>query len=305
MSDLKECVICNKLWYYLTKKNGYDFCKCSICWLVWVSNQPDFKKLKKIYNHPKYHKSRVISEYWPTIVPEYKWILRNLNKIISWKNVNSLSWMKILDVWCSNWEFLFRAKKEYNLKDYWLEINTNTYKTALKNKINVFNGRIEDVKFGESFFDIIRLWDVIEHVNDPIGMIKRVRKIMKKWWVIVIKTPNMNSFWVKSTYLFHKYLHLPWSSITPPGHLFQFSNNNLKKLLVNNWFEVIKYTYHSPSFKYEIWYIWVDWEEKVKITFKLLLTLSIYIVIYTLNKIKRIINKKDFEMTIYAKLINK
>jgi SAM-dependent methyltransferase len=55
---------------------------------------------------------------------------------------------------------------------------------------NVFLGRVEDAGFEPASFDIITLWDVIEHVPDPDPLLAYIARLLKPDGLLFIHTPN-------------------------------------------------------------------------------------------------------------------
>jgi 2-polyprenyl-3-methyl-5-hydroxy-6-metoxy-1,4-benzoquinol methylase len=91
---------------------------------------------------------------------------------------------------------------------------------------------IEDSNFPAHSFDVITLWSVIEHVNDPKAVMSIVNELIKPGGVVVVKTPNQDSLIT---------LLARWSYILSAGryllpvysddHLYRFSEPTLRKLL--------------------------------------------------------------------------
>ena len=90
---------------------------------------------------------------------------------------------------------------------------------------NMFNGTLEDAKFEDSFFDIVTMRGVIEHVPDPSATISEIERILKPGGVIFIcATPNVDSVAAK----FYKE---NWSLFHPVQHLWHFSPKTLSRFL--------------------------------------------------------------------------
>lgn len=71
-------------------------------------------------------------------------------------------------------------------------------------------------------FDLIYLSHVIEHVYDPIGLIKFLKTILSNEGKIVMVTPNADSR------LFER-LKTSWRGLEPPRHIYIFSGTFFKK----------------------------------------------------------------------------
>lgn len=120
-----------------------------------------------------------------------------------------------------------------------VELNKRTADIAISNGLNVFNGFLEEAKFKNKCFSAVVLGDVIEHDRDPRSLILECERILEDGGILIISTPNLDCFWPKATFILFKLFKIPWSSVTPPYHLYQFSRNNLDLLLTSKKFKNI------------------------------------------------------------------
>jgi len=58
--------------------------------------------------------------------------------------------------------------------------------------LDVFNGPIEDYTT-ERLFDVVTLWDVVEHLEDPVRVLRCVRELLKPGGVLAFTTHNLDS----------------------------------------------------------------------------------------------------------------
>lgn len=244
MKPLCHVCVCETL--FLVSKNNFDLYKCSLCSLVFVYPQPSSKfLLEEVYSAKSGYQANKE---------------QNLSRVkLSFKKIKVLDFLlknikggRFLDVGCSNGDLLWFAQKASF--DVWgVELNKRTADIAKKNGISVFNGFLEDAPFEDNFFDCIYLGDLIEHVNDPSKLLLHCKKILRSGGLIIISTPNLDCFWAQTTWKLYKFFSIPWSSITPPHHLFQFSVKNLDMLAhnvdlkkISMWFE------RPPRLLYEL-----------------------------------------------------
>lgn len=107
----------------------------------------------------------------------------------------SLSGKKILDVGCGNGDFL-SAAKEYGADCFGSEFSEKLRKNTIeKVRIPVYSEPLE--RFPEKAFDIITIFDVIEHIEKPAPFMAAVSNLLKNGGHILIYTPNFDSFSVK------------------------------------------------------------------------------------------------------------
>jgi 2-polyprenyl-3-methyl-5-hydroxy-6-metoxy-1,4-benzoquinol methylase len=58
--------------------------------------------------------------------------------------------------------------------------------------LDIFNGPIERYETDRRF-DVITLWDVIEHLEDPVGVLERVRELLRPQGLLAFTTHNLDS----------------------------------------------------------------------------------------------------------------
>ena len=232
-----KCHVCHYNSNFLLQKSGYNLFRCSNCNLIFVNPLPSIQKLKKVYSHETGYQSSKIKDL-SQIVEDKK-----TTKILDYISNNNKG--KLLDVGCSNGQFIYFAKRR-GFDVFGVELNTDTARIAKTNKLKVFNGTLEQAGYKSGSFDVIFLGDIIEHVTDPRDLIKRCIDLLKKDGLLVISTPNMDCFWVGSSYFWYKLLKIPMSVVTPPYHLYQFSFKNLNLLASQTGLKIKKYWYSSP-----------------------------------------------------------
>lgn len=221
----KNCPICN--WNIKNKYNilfwNYSLYKCNNCSLEFINSQPNNEVLSNIYTE-NYYKAWWISWYQENeIIKEMKKNTFNLRltEIIKYKK----TW-KILDIWCATGFFLEKAQELW-FNPYWIELSEYSSKIA-KSKFwedKIYNWTVETANFENKFFDIICMSDLMEHVTNPIDVINKCYNLLTDDGIIMIMTPDTNSFTAKFMW---KY----WSQYKLE-HLFYFNKTSLLILLWN------------------------------------------------------------------------
>lgn len=88
----------------------------------------------------------------------------------------------------------------------------------------IFVGEVGVAGFEEGSFDVVTMFEVIEHLRDPAGTLAAIRCVLREGGVLYLTTPNFDSL---SRYL----LGSSWSIILPTEHLFYFTVGPLGRLL--------------------------------------------------------------------------
>ncbi|MBI1866589.1 MAG: class I SAM-dependent methyltransferase [Candidatus Staskawiczbacteria bacterium] len=299
VKETKECPICNLSHIsFFSKKDEYVFLKCDDCKLVFMNPLPDTKELiANFYSEESGYHHKLVEN-----LKKIKKYDKNFIKIID-KLADFGIKGNLLDVGCANGEFLFLAKK-YGFNVYGVEANAYTAGIAASNKLNVFNGFLEDANFKNNYFSVIYLGDIIEHVVDPLALLSECKRILKKGGIIVISTPNIDCFWFKATRFICHSLKMPWSVLIPPYHLYLFSEDNFKRFMHKLDFKTLEVEYGNVSLRHELGGTWLLPKLKKEKSIQMLLytisVFSIYTVVYAASFLLKPFFKKDFEMIVFA-----
>ncbi len=196
---------------------GQECQKCSCCGLEYLWPVPSSATLMGIYNSEYYDVWHENAE--GKLIEEMKeaTFLQYMKTIKSFKKNGNL-----LDVGCAFGTLLRVAQKE-GFEPYGIDLNQTAVQRARKFSKNVKCGTLENAKYEDSYFDIVVMSDVIEHLHDLHVTIKEINRILKKNGILYIVTPNTNS-------LSRKILRSKWPHYKTE-HLCYFNQSNIRKLL--------------------------------------------------------------------------
>lgn len=138
---------------------------------------------------------------------------------------------KLLDVGCGDGTFLERLNKN-RFEGTGVEINPEGYEICNKKGLVVHNSDIKTIDFGDKKFDVITLWNVLEHVDNPRELTAFLLPLLSKNGVLVLQVPNANSLGFK---LGKQY----WFHLDSPRHLVHFNKTSIKKLCDLTGFELV------------------------------------------------------------------
>jgi predicted SAM-dependent methyltransferase len=103
-------------------------------------------------------------------------------------------------------------------------------------------GGIETLAEKTETFDLVTLSHVIEHLYDPIDVLKTCHKILKPGGRLWLETPNLES---KGHEIFGK----DWRDLDPPRHLLIFNRSSLIKAIGSAGFTHIEDEPYRPLCK--------------------------------------------------------
>jgi SAM-dependent methyltransferase len=133
---------------------------------------------------------------------------------------------RLLDIGCG-YGFFLREMKCRGWKVEGIEISKIGRQYARdKWDIHVYSQPLENVGLETDSFDVVTLFYVIEHVNDPLGLLKEVKRILKPDGLIFLRWPHSTPI-VRILGPFSKKLDLYHT----PYHLYDFSPRTMEKML--------------------------------------------------------------------------
>ncbi len=258
---MNSCIVCKSSKVtplYETRDRMFNFPgkfflkKCNACSLTFLDPQPSEPKIKKYYPSKAYYAyNKSNKKGFFEILREY--LIKNyysptfLSKIITLlvKNVPAMPSNpkrgKILDLGCGTGDTLVLLKK-LGWDTYGIDMDKNAISTGKKRGLNNLKlGTYKSLdEYPDNFFDAIRLYHVIEHLDDPSLSLSLIRKKLRKGGELIMGTPNMESLVSK---VFKSY----WYNLDSPRHLFIFSPRTLKKLVEKNGFLIKKIEFCSAG----------------------------------------------------------
>ncbi len=150
---------------------------------------------------------------------------------------------KLLDIGCGDGTVGYFAKNNYR-EVYGVDISDTALEIAeergvITKKININD---EALPFEDNHFDAAVCLDVIEHVFEPVDLIKETFRVLKNGGLLVISTPNIR-YW-------HHLFDLVFTGKFPKtsgdtdhydgGHIRYFTYKDIEKILENIGFEIVQ-----------------------------------------------------------------
>ncbi len=198
--------------------------RCRQCGLVYANPRWDSRVVRESYN----------SVEDPTYLEEREGRVltfrRNLEPFQSLVAKDSTT-RRLLDVGCYV-GVMVELAQEAGWEAWGVEPSTWASEQARKRGLKVITGTLCEAKLEQGFFDVVTMWDVIEHLTDPAAEIRNVRHVLKPGGVFAIHTIDIES-------LFARVMGRKWPWLMEM-HLFYFSPRTLGKMLEKNGFRVIR-----------------------------------------------------------------
>lgn len=154
----------------------------------------------------------------------------------------------ILDVGCHSGTFTQKIlKKTGSQKIYGIDISHSAAALA-KKRIPNGNFQVADavkLPFENNFFEAVFCLEMMEHVDDPVSVLKEIKRVAKSGSRIYILVPSENKLfklvWFLWTMRYHHWNH---------AHVQHFSGGLLEELVKSIGFKIIKIkTFHAGMLK--------------------------------------------------------
>ncbi len=131
---------------------------------------------------------------------------------------------RLLDVGCATGNFLAEMQRTGRWEVVGVEPSAHAANYAVKEQgLDVRIGTCREIDFPDASFDVITLWNVLEHLNTPITDLQRLERWLKPGGCLVFSLPNLESYEVR---LFGR----RWFGWELPRHLYFFPRETLARL---------------------------------------------------------------------------
>lgn len=139
---------------------------------------------------------------------------------------------EVLDIGCGSGQFL-QWLAAHGFHAHGVEISQLAAQRARQIGLDVYCGELVDAQYPDDFFDVVIANHVLEHVYDPVGLIREVARILKPNGLFIIGVPNIESYE-------YRVFGMDWGPLEVPQHTYHFSYNTLNAMLQRNNFSVEK-----------------------------------------------------------------
>lgn len=154
-----------------------------------------------------------------------KRISKYLSAALKSINTQSQGQLTHLDIGCSD-GFTMEVAQSLGFSSMGVETAQAPAENAINKGLNVFHGQLEEKGFSAEEFDLITLFEVIEHIPEPLTLMAEIQRILKKGGCLLITTGNVRSLtaWLlKNDWDYYQFT-------THGGHISFFSPSSIRHL---------------------------------------------------------------------------
>jgi len=99
--------------------------------------------------------------------------------------------------------------------------------------VPILTGLVEDAALPPESYDAITLWDSIEHIRQPLAVLREMGRLLKPGGVLGLSTPNIRS-------LLYRLLGRHCWFLGPQEHIYYYDRQLLRRVLAPLGFVVVK-----------------------------------------------------------------
>ena len=238
MVYLERCPVCNeptgntkKLLEQSLSMKQVTLCihlvECISCKHVFLNPQPTWGDLKDHYElgREMYDNERdiIIKKIEKISDPE---------KVCEFNHIPITRGGRFLDIGCSIGNIVY-AMSVLGMESEGVEPSLTAVNKAKNLGRKVFHGELYDIKYPDATFDAISMFHVLEHVGDPLMLLRECHRILKAGGTVSIGVPNFDS-------LVFRFLGWEWSGMKLPTHFHHFRISTLARLSSLAGFSAVK-----------------------------------------------------------------
>jgi 2-polyprenyl-3-methyl-5-hydroxy-6-metoxy-1,4-benzoquinol methylase len=168
---------------------------------------------------------------------------RIVDKLLKFKKKSDC--LTLLDVGAGT-GLLLKEAKSLNIEAIGLEPSKWACEMGTKKGLKLINGVLPNIELKNKTFDIITLVDVIEHVENPVGLLQLCNQQLKANGILLVNTPDSKSFF--ALIFGYKWWHYRIA------HIGYFSKKTLKLAFDKSGFKILDLK--RPTWYFELGYLY-------------------------------------------------
>jgi SAM-dependent methyltransferase len=227
--EVSECNLCGTTGAHpVFVKHGWRLVRCDQCTLLRVDPQPTPAQVFNLYSPESGYQQFQCGDGENRYAA---WAARRARKLASLVGP-APKHATLLDVGCATGTFLAIARS-LGWRVRGLELGAHLAEHGRKTHgLDIEIGDVQDAasRFEETSFDLITMWDVVEHLARPRDAVATLMTLLKPGGTLYASTPNEDGWVSRFHWRALRPLTGAWPHPEPPRHLYQFSRPTMAAL---------------------------------------------------------------------------
>lgn len=219
-----DCPVCAHSAVANAFRGAADYLQCNACGFLWRVGRVESGSLNRVFGDPAWIRAHAARE--SRRAEYFRCHLERLQSVARPPG-------RLLEAGCGTGEFL-RLAKDAGWDVCGIELSPGLCQIA-REKVGpgaVLEGDVANVALPHESFDCVVALDLIEHVPDPWGPVRRFQSWLRPGGYLVLQTPNARSL---RRYLYGRH----WNLLAPDRHVIFHSPGSLEHVLRSSGFTSI------------------------------------------------------------------
>ncbi len=226
---VRACPVCKNEQQLTTLWGIETISCCPNCSLAYLSQLPTVEELAAMYSEEFFEGASAYHNY----VADKSSIQVNFKKRIEIL-LRFSQGGQLFEAGCAHGFFLELAARYWDVQGIDISAGSIDYARDTLG-LNATQGDLESHPPAANTFDVVAMWDTIEHLYDPVMAVETIAKSLKPGGFLALTTGDVNALLPRIQKKSWRLLH--------PTHLYYFSKQSLTRLLNDNGLSLVHFSY--------------------------------------------------------------
>ena len=224
-------------------KDHMRLLRCAVCDLVYVSPTFDEGHYREVSASPEYQE---IVRDLGIKSHEYRVQRFGVERVALMARHLEVNKARYLDVGCST-GFVVEAARDAGWEAIGIDLNPSAIEFGKSRGLDLRTAALEDEAFEAESFDAVSLFDVLEHLHDPIRTLRASLRLLRSGGIVFLYVPNYDS---ASRLLMGKDAHFIW----PTHHLNYYTPSTIRDLMTREGLDTVYLATEGLDVVDYLWY---------------------------------------------------
>lgn len=195
------------------QKHIYQYRRCRECGVLYAIPRPSSPELLR-------RLTQWVENTPPLTPAQQEEAIHAMGHRVEWVRHHHPRVRTLLDIGAGNGAFL-AAVRRAGLDSWGVELVPGSARFP---GVEILVGDLMSLGLPRRTYDVITLWDTIEHLVDPLGMLCQAFTLLKEGGILIIETPNERGISARLR-------GVDWCVFGPADHLVMFSPKTLNEVM--------------------------------------------------------------------------